>query len=469
MILGKVFDKFVGRTPVSVMIRGSLEYALSEQFVNQIFETTATRQYTRDLLFSDVVNLMGDVVCQVFPSVNAAYAKQRERFSVGRRAVYLKINHIEPDITRELVAQSASRLGAVVRVLQRSSERKGLLPGFSVRILDGNHLAASEHRIKELRDIAAGPLPGQTLAVLDPDSRLIVDVFPCEDGHAQERSLLWDVVESIQPHQVWIGDRNFCTSMFLFEIALKDAYFLIREHATNAQWETVGERRKVGRTETGMVYQQRVELIDQSGTRLRARRITIKLDQPTEDGDTEIHILTNLPNRVKATRIAEAYRNRWKLEGAFGELATALHCEIKSLGYPPAALFAFGIGVVAYNILSVLRTALAAAHGEKWVEQISAYYLADEIRGMMRGMTVAISPRDWQRAFGSLSARQMAKLLIDLAKRVRLECFRKTPRGPKKPRTKRTKFKGKGHVSTARILQESRGRPIQQLSYRCKQ
>ena len=65
-----------------------------------------------------------------------------------------------------------------------------------------------------------------------------------------------------------------------------------------------------------------------------------------------------MPKRVKATRIADAYHGRWKLEGAFGELAMALNCEISSLGYPPAALFAFGVGLLAYNILSVTRDGL---------------------------------------------------------------------------------------------------------------
>jgi IS4 transposase len=325
-------------------------------------------------------------------------------------------------------------------------------------------LAATEHRIKELRDIAAGPLPGQTLAVFDPDRRLIVDAFPCEDGHAQERSLLIDVLDSQKPDEVWIADRNFCTSLFLFETAVNEAYFIIRQHATNVRWEAVGERRKVGRTETGVVYQQRVDLVDNWGNRLSVRRITIKLDQPTEDGDTEIHLFTNLPNRVKATVIAQAYRARWKLEGAFGELATALHCEISSLGYPPAALFAFGVGLIAYNILSVVRAALAAVHGEESLDDISAYYVADEIRGMMRGMMVAISDEQWQRQFGNRSDRHMADLLLELAKRVNLECFRKHRRGPKKPRTPRTRFKGKTHVSTARILEESRGREMQCLS-----
>ena len=315
-----------------------------------------------------------------------------------------------------------------------------------------------EHRLKELRDIAAGPLPGQTLVVWDPDRRLVVDAFPCEDGHAQERSLLIDVLDSMEPGEVWIADRNFCTSLFLFQTAANDAYFVVRQHATNVRWEVTGERRKVGRTATGMVYQQRVDLIDNWGNRLSVRRITIMLDQPTEDGDTEIHLFSNLPNRVKATRIAEAYRGRWTVEGAFGELATALNCEIRSLGYPPAALFAFGVGLVAYNILSVVRTALAAAHGEECLDEISAYYVADEIRGMMRGMMVVISDEQWQRQFGQRSARQMSNILVALAKRVDLACFRKHRRGPKKPRPKRTRFKRKGHVSTARILAESRGR-----------
>src|ERR1700752_3525901 len=463
MILSKVFERFVDGSPVCIMIRGSLEYALPEAFVNQIFEKTALKQYTRNLLFSDVVDVMSSVVCQVFPSVNAAYKKQRQRFSVSRRALYDKINLVEPRVTRELVVQTAQRLAPVARRLQKRRAAQQLLPGFPVRILDGNHLAATQHRIGELRDIAAGPLPGQVLAVFDPDRRLIVDAFPYEDGHAQERGLLVDVLDAMQSGEVWSGDRNFCTSLFLFQTASNQAYFVVRQHATNVRWEPVGARRKVGRTETGVVYQQRVEIINDWGDRVSVRRITIRLDEPTEDGDTEIHLLTNLPNRVKATRIAEAYRGRWKLEGAFGELATALHCEISSLGYPPAALFAFGVGLIAYNILSVVRTAMATAHGEESVDQISAYYLADEIRGMTRGMKVAIPDEHWQRQFGKRTEHQMANVLLELAKRVDLESFRKDPRGPKKPRNKRTKFKRKRPVSTSRILAGSRGSEISLL------
>jgi len=172
-----------------------MEYALSPSLVKEIFETAAVKQCTRELLFSDVVDLMAGVVCQVFPSVSAAYQKQAWRLAVGRRAVYDKSNQVEPNVTRPLVVQTARRLESVVGYLARRAGRERVLPGYRVRILDGKHLAATELRIAELRSVASGPLPGHSLVVLDPDSRLIMDILPCEDGHAQERSLLVDVLD----------------------------------------------------------------------------------------------------------------------------------------------------------------------------------------------------------------------------------------------------------------------------------
>ena len=69
-------------------------------------------------------------------------------------------------------------------------ERSVLLPGFAVRILDGNCLAASEKRLSVHKQASTAPLPGKSLVVMDPERKMLVNVFPCEDVHAQERSLL---------------------------------------------------------------------------------------------------------------------------------------------------------------------------------------------------------------------------------------------------------------------------------------
>ena len=93
-----------------------------------------------------------------------------------------------------------------------------------------------------------------------------------------------------------------------------------------------------------------MRLGDGYGGTMTVRRITVELDTPTRDGETEIHILTNLPAEVADARmIADLYRRRWSVEAAFGELATCLNGEIDTLGYPKAALFAFCVALVSYE------------------------------------------------------------------------------------------------------------------------
>ena len=46
---------------------------------------------------------------------------------------------------------------------------------------------------------------------------------------------------------------------------------------------------------------------------MKVRRLTLQLDTPTQAGEAEIHLLTNLPVKVSAKRIAETYRLRWTI------------------------------------------------------------------------------------------------------------------------------------------------------------
>ena len=90
------------------------------------------------------------------------------------------------------------------------------------------------------------------------------------------------------------------------------------------------------------------------------------------------------------------YRKRWTIETAFQELEATLDGEINTLGYPKAALFAFCVALVSYNMMSVIKAALRAVHGEQTVEEkVSAYYLADEVTMTHRGMMIAIPEDEW--------------------------------------------------------------------------
>ena len=460
----EVLDRFVEQSPTTVMFRGTLENAVTPQLLDEMFAKTAERQYCGELLFSSVVDLLGLVATGIRKSVHDAYRANQERFTVSVTAVYDKLNGVETEVSRQLVRQTALLMAEVADRLGRRGE--ALLPGYRVKILDGNHLAATEHRIEELRTLKSGPLPGLAMVVLEPDRMLATDVFPCEDAYAQERTLLPQVLQTVQSRDLWIADRNMCTTSFLFGIARQGAHFVIRQHRSTLSYELLGTRRKIGRSATGTIYEQRVRLTNPEGKILEVRRITIKLKKPTRDGDTEIHLLTNLPARdANARAVAQLYLRRWTVENAFQELDQALHSEIKTLGYPPAALLSFCVALLAYNVISLVKSALYAVHGAKAQRQsLSGYYLAGELTATCHGMEIAVGAEAWARHFGSLSAAELAGVLKALAAKVRPDRFRKTTRGPKKPRPQRSSGKRHHHVSTARILAERKNRRMHAMT-----
>ena len=451
MILNDIFQRFVQDSPLTVMTQVLLENALPPAAVDQLFDDYADAQYTRKLLFSDIVSLMSLVVCSIRPSINSAFKKLEPTLGVTRKAVYEKINHVETTTSAALVRHTGTVLTPVIDEL--GARVTPLLDGYRTRILDGNHLAGTEHRLKELRTTGSAPLPGQSLVVLDPELRLVVDVMPCEDGQAQERSLTNEILALVQPGDLWIADRNFCTTQLLYGIATRDAFFIIRQHARNLHWELIGERRDCGRVETGRVFEQTMQTTNDAGEILLLRRVTVVLDKPTRDGDTEIHVLTNLPSEhADALMIADLYHKRWTIETAFQELEKTLQSEINTLGYPKAALFAFCVALVAYNIMSTVKAALRSVHGATVVDnEISAFDLAEEVAATNRGMMIAIPEDEWV-VFQGMSPRELSPLLKQFAAAVRLSEFRKQPRGPKKPRPKRTSGAKARHVSTAKLL-----------------
>jgi hypothetical protein len=447
-VISAIFERFVEMTPITVMVRAIMERIFAPAALDQLFDETAEHQYQRELLFSTVVGLMSLVVCGMYPSVSAAYKGFEKVVGVSKVALYAKINGLEPQLSQALVRYSSAQLLAIHAEFPAGLST--ILPGYEVRIIDGNHLGATEHRLKVLRAESAGALPGQTLTVLDPQRSLVVDVFPCEDGHAQERSLFPWVLEQVQPKQVWIADRNFCTNDFLTQIAQRQAYFIIREHQKLA-WKAVTALVAVGSNASGELFEQQVCLT--SG--LIVRRIVIQLKETTRHGDAQVWVLTNLPsNEVDALTIADLYLKRWEIEKLFQTVTDTFHCELNTLGYPRAALFVFCMALFAFNILSTVRAALKQAHGATEIEEnLSDYYVVEDVQATWRGLDIAVLPEEWQ-TFQAMTNVAFAQSLRQWAERIDLKRFRKSKRGPKKATTKKPFDPKHPHLATARLLNE---------------
>lgn len=455
VISNEVLERFAQHTPLTVMAQLGLQRALDARWIDELFEKESQSQYTRELLFSTTVELMSLVALGLRPSVHAAAKSMMQKLPVSIQALYDKLRGTEPEVVRKLVSGSAERLKAVMQELTK--KEAATVPGYRLRIVDGNHLPASEKRLKPLREFRGAALPGQSLVVYDPDLQLAVDVLPCEDAHAQERMLMKAIVSTATAGDLWLADRNFCTRTILCGLIERGAHCLIREHGRSPNPRELSAARRIGPIETGTIYEQAVSIEDEQGVCQQLRRIELRLNEPTEDGEGVIRWLSNVPaSALTAQKLAQLYRSRWRIENLFQRLESVLHSEVRTLGHPRAALLVFGVALLAYNVLALLQTAVRVRHARTLDEEqmdLSSYYIATEIKANYAGMLIAVTAAVWQR-YESLRANELAKLLLALAAPIDPRQFRSHPRGPKVVKKKGyvSKQAAQRHVATARVL-----------------
>jgi hypothetical protein len=160
---------------------------------------------------------MSDVVFRIAPSGGAWDKGPQAEVAVTRQAVYEKLKGVELPRAAGVVKYSGRELG--VSLQQMPTPPPPLLPGYRVRVLDGNHLAGTEHRLLALRRYRAAALPGHALVIYDPQGDVVTDVIPCDDAYAQERALRPEGVPMGVARDCIVADRNFCTTGVLFGIA----------------------------------------------------------------------------------------------------------------------------------------------------------------------------------------------------------------------------------------------------------
>jgi len=454
MVLPTSLEPFAKEAPAAVMTRIAIDWMIEGTSIDLILDEVSEGQYTREFLLGHFVQVMSDVACGFRKSPRAAFLKRQLDRVASISAFYRKLGRMEPAVPAAIVRETASRARELIAAAGGVLPEP--IPGYGARILDGNILIGTDHRIAVSRSTRSATLPGMSLAVYEPTSGLVLDVILEENAHTQERALLDQVV--IEPGQLWIMDRNFCVRTFLFRILRRDAFFLVRWHASTLPFEPIKTLRSVGRCDSGEIFEQDIWVDDPEceGRRYRLRRIVLQLDQPTREGETEIILITNLPKTVSADLCCQTYHGRWKIEGHFQKLTDLLHCEIPTLGYPRAALFGFSMSVVAGNALAIVKGNLLAAHGEEMVNEVSNYSLVNDVAEVYPGMMIAVPPSEWSFLHGC-SVGQVAGLLSALAADVPVERMLRCKRGPKKPTTKKKSGSRIHHLATKKLLDESRG------------
>jgi hypothetical protein len=448
MSVGRVvLERFIEKNPLAVMVRCLSGQLMCEE-LDQVFEQNRSQCYEDQLKFSALAATVAEIALGTVENPNQAYTAYREELGVSKTAYYDKLNHVETAISEGVVRFSAQQSTTLLKDLGCGAWE--VLPGYRCVALDGNHLQKSEKRLEVLRGLCAAGLPGTAVARYDLQSQLFTHAYLIEDAHAHESSVLDRVLGDLSPWDLVIADRHFCIVDFLWKLDQKGAAFVIRQHG-RLQGELIGKRKRCGQAPHGVVYEQKLR-IGSGEQSLVVRRITVELAEPTRDGETEIHILSNVPvKKATAIRLAALYHQRWEIENAFHILSMTLTCELKSLGQPRAALFLFSMAMLAFNTRQVLLGALFAEHDQDDVEQMSQFQVAKAIVGPMEGLLTALPEQEWQ-TFVPVSLSDCAQFLLQVSRFVDVKSYRKSVRGPKKKPPARKRCKAGTHVSTFKLL-----------------
>ncbi len=450
-MLSKVFERFVAKAPFAVMTR-----VLTQDFIgndmNRIFDDNRVMQYDYIASFQAIAATVADVVLNFSENFNQAYKEHKAELNVSRQSFYAKTHGVEPAVSEAIVSHSAERAIQIQDALEFVPWE--LLPGYRCLSIDGNVLAKSGKRLKVLHEAKDAPLPGKIVARFDVQRQIFDRAYVLLNGHAQEATCCDRIVEDLEPKDVVLADRHYCIVSFLTKIAEADGFFVIRQHGRLKGvllGQSPGTQRKhIGRINTGVVYEQAMKL-SASDDAMTVRRITVKLDKPTRDGDKEIHVLTNLPGKSSATDVAELYRHRWEEETAFHVLQMTLTCEHSGIGHPCAATFLFCMSVLAFNLRQTNFAALYATHDAEEVDETSHFHVSKNVSDKTEGMLIAITDDEWTQLIPS-TIQGVVSLLTKIARQIDLGEYRKSKRGPKKKNPYRSRNVASTHVSTANLL-----------------
>ncbi len=448
----RLLEKFVQKCPFAVMTR-----VLAEDFIgnhlDDVFDEHREYQYESKLKFSALALAVADVTLNFCENLNQAYKQHRGQLRVAISSFYEKVRCTRPAVSEAVVLHSAQRAAELQDSLDYQPWE--LLPGYQCFDVDGNHLPKTDKRLKELRDSPGAPLPGKVVARFDLQRQIFDRGYLLTDAHDQELVTCDRLVDDLMPNDVLIADRHYCIVAFLENIAAAEGSFVIRHHG-RLKGKLIGKRKRIGKIETGDVYEQTMQL-SSAANAMTVRRVTVELSQPTRDGDEVIHVLTNLPADVGGQKVAELYRFRWEEETAFHVLQMTLTCESTGLGHPHAALLLFCMAMLAYNLRQVIFAAMYAEHDEEIVNEVSHFQISVNVSRYTDGMLVVLDDEFWQEYVPSRCT-TLATRLRELAREIDLGEYRKAQRGPKKKKPKRSKNAQSKHVSTAKRLKLNPGK-----------
>jgi len=439
--MGPVFQKFPEENALCLPNRFPLEILFDAKRLEEVARKTSL-QYRWDFLFSQAIAMILSLDFRVPALVHVAFHGLKEERGVCDKIISLKTPKLYKGVSGSVISDSAKQMNPIINAFQ--SRHQACVLSYKAKVKDGNHLAAIERRVKELRTKTSGQLLETVFAADEQEADLVTKVFLIRDSHAQERSVLDEVLLTVETKALLKAERNFCTKDFLKGIVKGNGFYVVHQHG-GLLGTDVGIGSAEVQVEGGKVSEGD-DRLSQGETGFGVRRITLVLSEETRDRDKLMYLLTNLPDEIPGAMIAEVYRKRWTIARRFYEVAQTLNFEPNTQGYPQAALFAFCLALIVSNALALIKASLCAVHNSQAPEKMCHYHMARQIQEILAGMLVVLPPKNCM-IYGQMEPVEFAGIPRQAAMNVKSENFKKAKHGPKKKPTRMKEIKYIAHFN----------------------
>ena len=211
------FDRFCSQSPFAVITQIFLRACIHDCF-SQSFEQARGRQYQDVLTFENLAIAVADVALGICKNPNQAYRAHKKDLNVARSRFYDKINCTSPQLSQQIVADTAIKVAEMQDALGISLWEG--IPGYRLLAIDGNHLEKTDKRLEVLRGTKVAPLPGTGVCRFDLGRQIFDRVYLLEDAHQQESATCDAIVDDLAS----IGHPR--AALFLFSLTVISYHIL---------------------------------------------------------------------------------------------------------------------------------------------------------------------------------------------------------------------------------------------------
>lgn len=353
------------RVPLAEAVLSLWRFVADDDQLEELFNEHRGRCYTAMLEFRTLVHLVNDALVMYRGSGRQSFDRAAEsgELPVSVQAAYRKLGRLPLRLSESLLADGSHRLREMVPVTKLREVPKSLR-AFRVVILDGKAIKRVAKRLKPLRGRSGGVLGGRALVAMDFQCGQAVDMCTDRDGDANDVKFVPVLVPRVRTRihgtRLWMADRQFADTIQTDHFAQDGDHFLVRYNKKVPFHRDNSNPARHGRDALGRDYVEDWGWIGKPNSKRRraVRRIILK-----RPGEEDIILLTDLldADRYPAADLLALYAQRWGIEQMFQKV-TEVFCLAKLIGgTPQATVFQLAFCLLLYNMLQVVRGAIAAS------------------------------------------------------------------------------------------------------------